>query len=73
MGSYVKISTINKEEMLGRNGRNGGVLVTTHKVGNTSDVEYVFNMFRWNEYLRENKLKGFRWSQPKKHGKDKTQ
>ena len=46
--------------MLGRNGRSGGTLVITHKIGNTSDIEYVFNMFRWNEYLRKNNLKGKR-------------
>ena len=26
----------------------------------------VFNMFRWNEYLRNNNLKGKRWKQQNK-------
>jgi len=30
----------------------------------------VFNMFIWNEYLRQNDLKGKRWTHPKKHGGD---
>jgi len=50
--------------MLGRHGqRQGGkhILTVSFSQRSDSDIESVFMMFRWNEHLRKNNLKGKRW------------